>query len=514
MSRTCWVLATLLFAACARAGGPLNVRDFGAIGDGKSLDTAAIQKAIDAAFGAGGGTVWLPSGTFLSGTLVLKSNVTLHLEAGAVLRGSRDIRQYPDHTPQVDYLYRSRFTKHLIYADRADNIAITGRGLIDGQGEHFKAAPGDDKGRPYILRFSECRNVRVRDVSFRNSARWLSHYLACENVVIDGITIHSRIRENRDGIDIDSCTDVSVSNCHVFTGDDAIVLKSTIAGRPCRRVTIVNCTLSSMASALKLGTESNGGFEDVTVSNCVVYDTGYSGIGIMMVDGARLERVTFSDITMRNVRVPIFIRLGNRARPIPGHERPGVGTLRDVVVRNVQASDVGSTGCSVTGIPGHRVENVTLESIRIVFAGGGPAADTERTVPEREEGYPSGRMFGTLPAYGFYCRHAKNLKLRNVDLSFAKEDARPAVVCDDVEDVDIAGLRAEAAPAAEAVLRFQDVRDAFIRGCRPHGQAKAFLHVTGKMSSGIVLSGNDLRRVREPWTKGETATDGAVVMEK
>ncbi|MCH5378143.1 MAG: glycoside hydrolase family 28 protein, partial [Planctomycetes bacterium] len=346
------------------ANGDYDVRAYGAVGDGDTLDTAAIQEAIDAAAEAGGGTVLLRRGTFLSGTLVMKSNVSLDIEAGAVLRASRDIADYPDHTPRIVFLYQARFTKSLIYADRAENISLTGRGLIDGQGEHFPARPGDDKQRPYILRFSECRNVLVRDLTFRNSARWLSHYLACENVAIEGITIHSRIRENRDGLDIDSCSGVRVSDCHIETGDDAIVLKAT-THRPCRRVTISNCVLSSMASALKLGTESNGGFEDVTISNCTIFDTGYSGIGLMVVDGGTLDGVSISNITMRDVKVPIFVRLGNRARAIPGEEPPGVGAVRNVTISNVQATGVGDTGCSITGIPDHPVENVTLDNIRI-----------------------------------------------------------------------------------------------------------------------------------------------------
>ena len=472
--------------------GSFDVRDFGAVGDGKTLETQAIQKAVDTAFAAGGGTVVLSGGTFLSGTIQLKDNVTLHVGAGSVLRGSLDIQDYPDNTPEIAYLYRPRFTKSLIYAERAQNIALTGRGLIDGQGEHFPAKPGDDKGRPYILRFSECQNVRVRDVSFRNSARWLSHYLACQNVVIDGITINSRIRENRDGIDVDSCDGVTISNCHIFSGDDAIVLKAT-AMRPCRRVTVTNCVLSSLASALKLGTESNGGFEDITMTNCAIYDTGYSGIGLMTVDGGTLNRVTVSNITMTNVKVPIFVRLGNRARPMPDQEPPGVGVLRNVIISNIQADGADQVGCSVTGIPGHAAENVTLENIRIRFQGGGTSDDASKAALERESSYPSGRMFGPLPSYGFFCRHVKNLRIHNVDLQCEEVDCRPAVVCDDVQGLDVFGLRAEVSASADAAIRLKDVENALIHACRPEGDVKAFLRVEGTQSADIVLTDNVLR---------------------
>ena len=329
-----WVVSSLVVignvsvgpndADAAPPAGLYDVRAFGAVGDGAALDTQAIQKAIDACAEAGGGKVYLQGGTFLSGTIRLKSNVTLYVEAGATLLGSTNIADYPDITPRIVYLYRARFTKYLIYAEQAENIAIAGRGSIDGQGRHFPAQPGDDKGRPYILRFSECKNVRVENVTFRDSARWLSHYLACENVTINGISIHSKIRENRDGIDIDSCRNVRISDCSIDTGDDAIVLKAT-TDRPCQQVLITNCVLSSLASALKLGTESNGGFEDVAITNCTIHDTGYSGIAVEMVDGGILDRVTISNITMKNVKVPIFVRLGDRARSIPDLPPPGMG---------------------------------------------------------------------------------------------------------------------------------------------------------------------------------------------
>ncbi len=458
--------------------GHFDVRSFGAVGDGATLDTQAIQKAVDACAEAGGGKVYLQGGTFLSGTIRLKSNVTLHVEADATLLGSTNIGDYPDIVPEIIYLYRARFTKYLIYAEHAENIELSGRGVIDGQGTHFPAQSGDDKGRPYILRFSECRNVRVENLTFRDSARWLSHYLACENVTVSGITIHSTIRENRDGIDLDSCQDVRISDCRIETGDDAIVLKATTE-RPCRRVVITNCILSSLASAMKMGTESNGGFEDIAISNCVIHDTGYSGIAIEMVDGGLLDRISVSNITMRDVKVPIFVRLGNRARPIPELPPPGMGALRNVIITGIQATGADVIGCSITGIPDFPVENVTLDNIRIEFKGGGTQEDAQREIPEKIDAYPSGRMFGTLSAYGLFCRHAKNLRLHNIDLTFAEDDQRPAIVCEDVLDLDIFGLRAGTSPTADAMLRFRGVEGALIHGCRSEAKADKFLRLEG-----------------------------------
>ena len=472
-------------------GDVFDVRTYGAVGDGTSLDTQAIQKAIDVCAAAGGGKVYLQGGTFLSGTLRLKSNVTLFVEAGATLLGSTNLADYPDITPEIIYLYRDRFTRYLIYAEKEENICLAGRGVIDGQGIHFPAKPGDDKGRPYILRFSECKNVRVENLTFRDSARWLSHYLACENVTISGISIDARIRENRDGMDIDSCQDVRISDCRINTGDDAIVLKATTA-RPCRRVTVTNCVLSSMASAFKLGTESNGGFEDITFSNSVIYDTGYSGVAVEMVDGGALDRVTISNITMKNVKAPIFVRLGNRARPIPELPPPGMGSLRNVIISNVQATGADTMGCSITGIPGFPVENVTLDNIRIESAGGGTEEDAGREIPEKIASYPSGKMFGTLPAYGFFCRHATNLRLRNIDLSFAEDDKRPAIVCDDVRDLDIVGLRATVSPEAGCGIQLRGVHGAWIHGCRAGAAPDTLLHLEEDSCSRVRVTDNDI----------------------
>lgn len=503
------VLAGSILFAQGELDGDFDPRTFGAKADGQTRDTQAIQAAIDACAKAGGGTVMLTNGVFLSGTLKLRSHVTLCIATGTILRGSADIKDYESITPQINYLYRARFTKSLIFAERQEDITLTGGGVIDGQGKLFPAKTGDDGGRPYLIRFSECRNVRVSALTLLDSARWLSHYLVCTNVAIEGVTIRSRIRENRDGMDIDSCNSVRIASCDLYTGDDSIVLKST-AGIPCRNVAVTNCTLSSTASALKLGTESQGGFSNVTFSGCTVYDTR-DGVSIEEVDGGTCEHVRVSGITMRNVKVPIFVRLGNRANPIPGRAKPGMGKMRDLTITDVSATEAGNSGCSITGVPEQPVENVTLKNIRIKFAGGGTAQNAVRAVPEREASYPKGEMFGTLPAYGFYVRHTIGVKLHNLDLAFEKDEARPALIADEVRDLEVQNLRAQPT-TAEALLRLINVQQALLHGCQPL-PAAAFVSVAGAKTRGVVLSENKLDAAKQPVIKADNLPADAVTIE-
>jgi len=468
----------------------VNVRSLGARGDGTTLDTKAIQAAIDQCAKAGGGTVCLPPGRYLSGTIFLKSGVTVRITTGAVLMGSPRLEDYPSTIPAVRS-YTDKYTdRSLIYGEDLDQVTLEGGGTVDGQGGLFKK--GGYMVRPYLIRLVNCRDVTARELTLKDSPMWVQQYLACDRVMLERLKVFSKCNQNNDGIDIDGCHGVRIANCEISSGDDAIVLKSTL-DRPCRRVVITNCILSSDCNAFKLGTESNGGFEDILLDNCVIYDTRLGGIAIEMVDGGTLERVNVSNVTMRNVRGPIFVRLGDRGRPFKKDmDRPGVGILRDVSLSNIQAVGADHTGCFIGGLPGHPVENIRLSNIRLTFPGGGSAADAQRTLLERPTVYPEYGMFGVLPAYGFYCRHARRISLHDVEVRLASADARPALGCEDVDALELRGWTSPAAAENNSSIRFEGVRDALVHGCRAPAQSGPWLQVGGLTSARIHLVGNEL----------------------
>ncbi|MEJ2634349.1 MAG: glycoside hydrolase family 28 protein, partial [Calditrichia bacterium] len=405
-----WMPLTAGFAASGE--GIFNVKDFGARGDGVHLETAAIQKTIDACAKTGG-TVLLPPGKYLSGTLFLKSHVTLHLSNGAILLGSTNIQDYPETRPDVEFYGKSWVTQSLIYGENLEDVAITGNGTIDGQGSAFKVTtkkkPDRYRNRPYVFWFVKCRNVRVESVNLQNSAKWMQHYQMCDEVTIRGINVYNHANQNNDMMDIDGCHNVVISDCFGDTDDDALTLKS-LSGRACENIAITNCVLSSHCNALKMGTESHAGFKNISISNIVIKPSqsekmiygsrqGTSGISLEVVDGGVMDGVTISNVRIDGPQVPLFIRLGNRGRIYKeGMAKPAVGVLRNINISNIVASAGDSIGCSITGLPGHPVENVSLSHIRMIFPGGVGSEAAMKAVPEKEDAYPEGTMFGDLPA--------------------------------------------------------------------------------------------------------------------
>lgn len=436
-----------------------NIKDLGAIGDGNTLDTVAVQKAIDRCSEAGGGVVRIPAGRFVIGTVQIKSNVTVSFDHDAELLGSQDMKDYP-----VDKLRPAREgnSECLIYAADANNIRFEGLGVIDGRGsrEAFpkRSGPGGKDNRPRLLRFENCQNVTLSGLTYKNPAFWGIHLVDCKDVHISAVTVEMRDNNtNNDGFDIDGCENLLLENSEIHSHDDAICLKST--KNPCRNIVVRNCNVSSATAALKFGTSSAGGFIDVNVSNCYFFDSPMGGIKLQIVDGGRMENISISRIVMDDVGSPIFIRLGNRGRiytantytgtnKLNGDKSEGapVGSIKGVkisdVVANVTLDKQEKTSSKraipqagpimIAGIPGHFIEDIVLENISISYPGG-IEKDSERVVPEDESRYPEQFFFGVLPSWGAYIRHAKNIEFKNVNLTTRAADQREKIILDDVE---------------------------------------------------------------------------------
>ncbi len=410
-----------------------------------TVRTVHVQRLIDSAHSRGGGTVVLTPGDYICGTLELRSGVCLHLEHGARILGSKNLADYPLRTqPTIRCRADANGFRSLIYAENADNVGITGSGTIDGNGEVFACAGDDMDGRPRLIQMIGCRGVRIENLHLRNAGMWLQHYLGCERVRVSGVDAWNHGQPNNDFLDIEGCQDVRVSDCTSDTDDDGITLKSGCA-RPCEDVVISNCTVRSHCNAIKLGTESNAGFRNITINNCTIaasksprnihgFAEGICGIALESVDGGDLERVIVSGIAMQGVRVPIFVRLGNRARPfVQGGKTQGVGSLRNVILENIVGTGHGDIGCILTGLPGHPLDHLTLSNVRLELAGGCSSPMLPEALPEKESDYPEATMFGTAPAWGIFIRHARNVFLHNVRLSKVRPDARPDIVLLDVE---------------------------------------------------------------------------------
>jgi polygalacturonase len=497
-----------------------DVREFGAKGDGQTLDTAAINQTIEAAAAAGGGTIRFPAGTYLSFSIHLKSNITLFLDQGVTLvaadakeaKGSYDLPETNEWDKYQDFGH-SHWKNGLIWGIGLENVSIIGPGLINGKGltrggprQQRPVQPGDippgltnrppsarvpppptaTTGAPAVpdsfgdkaISLKLCRNVLLRDISILNGGHFALLATGVDNLTIDNVKVDT----NRDGFDIDACRNVRISNCSVNApNDDAIVLKTSYAlgyARATENVTITNCLVSgydigSLLDAsykrnvkqapdrdgatgrIKFGTESNGDFRNITISN-IVFDH-CRGLALETVDGAIIEDVAITNITMRDVvNSPIFLRLGSRLR---GPAGTPVGQLRRVQISNVVAYDADPRYASIiSGIPGHSIEDVTLSNIHIFYQGGGTVAQAALSPPEKEINYPEPSMFGEMPAYGFFIRHVKGIELNNVEVSYAQEELRPAFVLNDVNGADFLHVKAQLGKDAFAFM-LQSVSD-------------------------------------------------------
>ena len=451
MKKTLLSILALAFAICSAQAADYNITKYGAVSDTTRLSTKAVQRAIDACSAAGGGRVVVPTGGYKIGSIFLKSNVHLYLEQGATLYGSTNINDYQPVGTDYVSLRTQQQTVQLIFADKVSNVSIDGYGTIDGQGYTFKKTKETDEGitRPHLLRFIQSQDITIRNITMRNSGCWMQHFLACDRVKIDGVTIFNRNNYNNDALDLDGCHNVVVTNLISDSDDDGITLKST-SPRLCENITISNCVVSTFCNAIKLGTETNGGFRNINISNIIVKPSsdnskkffgrigGISAISLEMVDGGVLENVNVSNIVVEGTASPIFIRLGNRARGYKeGMTVENVGKISGVSISNVQIHNADSFGCSITGLPGYPVENISLDNITLHHKGGVTAEAMptirQRVADEREKSYPEATMWGTFPAKGFFVRHARNVKFSNIEIRTEEPDVRNEFVLLDVE---------------------------------------------------------------------------------
>ncbi|MCA1808437.1 MAG: right-handed parallel beta-helix repeat-containing protein [Lentisphaerae bacterium] len=452
-----------------------NVIDYGAVGDGQTVNTGHIQKAIEDCAKAGGGTVYFPAGAFISGTLFLKSYVTLHLETGAILRGSKDVGDYPVTVPH-GISKSSEFTRSLIYGEGLEYVGITGHGIIDGNSEGFfqdmQELRASDymawrKLRPFNVRLVGCEHVAIRQITLINACAWCVHFRGCRDLQIRGITLNNRRKgvPNADGIDLDSCENVRVSDCDITSSDDALV----IFGKTSKNIVISNCLLSSHCHAFKM--YSAGAFQNIGLNNCIIHDTYRAGVSLQMHNGCHLENLSISNVIMDRVKCAVWIQQSES----PGHKPEG--SVSNIIISNIQATNADSIGCMITGTPACPLKNVTLSNIRIACEGGGAKELAEREIgelPEHDENIFGKKLhqrlnnhnqFGMLPAYGFYCRHAEGLVMENIALAYESADYRPAVYFKDVKNARLTGLQASYEEDSGSMIVIDGSRNVVVSGC-------------------------------------------------
>ena len=463
-----WAFPALLFlSACSTntnntaascGSAQFSIVDYGALDDGETLNTKSIQSAIDACSEAGGGMVVIPAGRFFSGTIILKNSVELHLARGATLLGSFNQSDYPDQ-PHGEYraLRDSDGFNSLIYAQGAEDIAITGYGTIDGQGRLHKRLSeipeGQRDNRPRGIMFVSCKNIVIRDVRMQSSSFWMQHYLNCEDVFIDNIRVINHSNSNNDGLNVDGCRRVLISNCNIDTEDDCIVLKST--GKAMSEdIVITNCIVSTYTNAIKAGTETTGGFRNITISNCIVrpsrytehriYDgpaTGLTGIALLIVDGGTMEGVTINNMVIDGPPAPIYIRLGNRARKhIDGAPEPPVGKIQNISISNVVAHSARNYTSSIEGMAGHPIRDISFNNIQFFTLGGVDEGDYSTDIMEDDKAYPE-RDLPLMPASGLFLRHVDGISITNMVIGAEEKDVRFPIWAEDVSNLLVSDCR-------------------------------------------------------------------------
>jgi len=507
-----------------------NIVDFGAVGDGATVNTIAVQKAIDTCANENGGAVLVPAGDFVTGTIELKSNVTLRLAAKGRLLGSPKIEHYK----AGNNIPPGNGNVVMISAANAENIRIEGPGVIDGNGAKFFTGRGDMTGpgqnssegyyqRPHLLVFYRCKNLSMRDVFLSASAYHCARILQCQHVVLDAVRIHNRVNLNNDGFHINSSQYVHISNCDVICQDYACALFGSN-----KFITVTNCTFSTRWSVFRFG---GGEAENITVSNCVIYDTYGCPIKARFGARSRFENVTFSNLVMRNVTGPISLGLDSTRRNPNADTQPAPrGVIRNLKFNGIRATVVaegkqhedlpwpqkfrpGETRqCIVlNGVGEDFLENISFQDVQVTYEGGGTAAEAQREVPKI-----AGEYFeiGTPPAYGMYARNVRGLALNNVRFEVDTSDLRPALVFENVSDAMVSAFSAESDAKAKSLVRFTNVREILLSACRMLTAGDAFLHLTGPGNGNITIDGGDISKAARPVIFSAGATSKAVKVEQ
>ncbi|HMG83337.1 MAG TPA: glycosyl hydrolase family 28 protein [Ferruginibacter sp.] len=472
MKRYCFFYF-LFFAAIRVSAQTYNILDYGAVADGKTINTKAIQAAIDQCARTGGEVI-VPAGIFETGTLYIKSNVTIYLTDAAKILGSPSFADYPDNEVQYKNFFTHfpdgsvRTNKALLFAEGMSNITITGKGTIDGNGASKAFDLGDDaasaksKERPCTILFINCKKVTVTNIHLTDPAYWLENYIDCDGLLLKGLNIYNHSNTNVDGMDIDS-RNVTIDSCTIDSDDDAICFKSHSRNNICENIIVRNCTIASNCNAIKFGTTSIGGFKNINISHCVIHRsaespifhwqksiqfidesiTAIAGIAIEITDGGIADSITISGITMNDVQTPIFLFVGNRGRKQVGDTTSApVGEMKNITIKNIIATSHSKMASSITALPGHYIENVLLENIAINGMGGGDSSDAKIILPEKPTAYPENRMYGQVyPASGLYIRHAINIRLNNVHFTMRNKDLRPLIITDDTPGYDSSGVQ-------------------------------------------------------------------------
>lgn len=470
LNHTFKALAVLVLALMpAFAFADFNVRDYGAKGDGKTLDSPAIDKAIEACVKQGGGKVVLPAGTYLSGSIHMKSNVELHLQSGCVILAAPQSMGAYDKSetfgfPEYQDGGHTYFHNSLIWAEGQENISITGHGMIDGLGltkkdteKGGKVQGGSIGAGDKAIAFKQCKNILIRDVTIYRGGHFAIIVTGCERGTIDNVTIDT----NRDGIDIDCCKYITLTNCKVNTpNDDAIVLKSSYALKravPCEHILVTNCIVTGyklgtfldgtyvpekvnwVCGRIKLGTESNGGYRDITISNCICMYS--SGLAFEEVDQGLMDNIVVTNIALNHVHhYPIYITTGCRNRGPKEVTEPSRG--QNIMISNVQALDCDSlAGIIITGMENAPLKNISLSNIFVEYRGGGTADMAQKKYREQGTNYPEPRWAGPTPSYGLFARHIDGLKLRDITFALKKDDGRPAVMLENVKNLDMKDVK-------------------------------------------------------------------------